>query len=60
MLQGLAEALKEEAGLALTVHRKPKNTGGEDEIALMLDAVSGATDPAVLGSLIKVRLGGGA
>ena len=43
MLEGLAEALKEEAGLALTVHRKPKNTGGEDEIALMLDAVSGGS-----------------
>lgn len=57
MLEVLAEPLKAETGLTLTVHRKTKLTGGEDQIAIALDAVVGASDPAVLGSLIKVRPG---
>ena len=57
MLEGLADELKEETGLVLTVYRKTKLTGGEELIAVMLDAVSGASDPAVLGSLIKVCIG---
>lgn len=57
MLEALAEGLKAETGLTLTVHRKAKLTGGEDQIAIALDAVAGASDPAVLGSLIKVCSG---
>ena len=54
MLEALAPAVRDEAGLALLVHQKPKASGGEEQISAVLDAVSGASDPAVLGSLIKV------
>lgn len=54
MLEVLAEPLKEATGVVLVLHRKPKATGGEAEIAIALDVVSSAEAPAVLGSLVKV------
>lgn len=54
MLEVLAEPLKEATGVVLVLHRKPKTTGGEAEIAIALDVVTSAEAPAVLGSLVKV------